>query len=41
MYKVRQVLTFAALTTSDPICDRLPRVATTGLHKGSILCSLC
>jgi hypothetical protein len=25
---------------ADPICHRLPTVATTGLHKGSILCSL-
>lgn len=25
---------------AQPICDRLPQVATTGLHKGSILCWL-
>src|SRR5512133_3136472 len=24
----------------DSICDRLPPLATTGLHKGSIICSL-
>jgi hypothetical protein len=24
---------------ADPICDRLPPVATTGLHEGSIFCN--
>src|SRR5437762_13695809 len=26
--------------SARPVCYRLPPVATTGLHKGSILCSL-
>jgi hypothetical protein len=32
---------FGLFSRADPICDRLPPVATTGLHKGSIFGCQC